>query len=332
MQQAIAFIRKSALKSNLSSFSSLVGEETKIFAVVKANAYGHGAEEVASLLEPFVFGFCVSLVSEGAALRVSGVQKPILVLTPPTEPFEALCAKEYGLTLTAANDSSLQLCLSSGAPYHFAVNTGMNRYGFTPEECKALFRDSSRFSKAEGIYSHLFLASNKKVSREQKKRFEEVCSLAENSLSRPLLRHLAATGGMLLGKEYHFDAVRLGLGLYGYLPNMNRRNSFRKTLKLEKAMFVFAPVVQAHEGKMGGAGYGKGKGKSTVRFGYGDGLYQRAKKGKNGLCMDAFVSEKSLAGNFPVLLDAEKEARKLKTTPYEILCSFGERVERRYVE
>lgn len=326
MQNPVMLVDETALFHNLKQFYSLLSPSVKLCAVVKADAYGHGAETISALLEECVDMFAVSTVNEGCSLRVSGVKKDILTLTPPVSPFEAARAKAYDLILSAGDERSLALCREGKNRVHIALNTGMNRYGFDPNALKALSdRGEFRSVRVEGAYSHLYRAEKESVSKKQREIFLRDCEIVSSVVENPIRKHLAATGGILRGRDYHFDMVRLGIGLYGYLPYQSRK------VRLKRAMKVFAPVVSSSCGVLHGCGYGEGKGVSTVRFGYADGLFKRAGLGKNGLCMDAFVSEKKLSGMVPVMEDADSLAKRMGTIPYEVLCSFGERVERIYV-
>lgn len=99
MQKSISVIDLGAISRNVTYIKSLLGG-AKFYAVVKADAYGHGAERVSAHIERLVDGFCVAITEEGAALRVAGITKPVLVLTPLTSRDDALAAEFYNLTVT----------------------------------------------------------------------------------------------------------------------------------------------------------------------------------------------------------------------------------------
>lgn len=88
MQKTLSKISLPSLRNNAARVKALLGG-AKFFAVVKADAYGHGAEEVANYIEDLADGFCVAIVEEGIALRVAGIMKPVLVLTPPLDKYDA---------------------------------------------------------------------------------------------------------------------------------------------------------------------------------------------------------------------------------------------------
>lgn len=325
-----------AIAENLSALKEEANAK-KFCAVVKADAYRHGAVRVAGEIENSADMFAVATSDEAVSLRFAGIKKDILILSPAAEgEIERLIP--YGIIFTASSYSSLG-ALNAAADKadkvvraHIKVNTGMNRYGFSVSE----FSSGKLFSAlknaenvyAEGIYSHFYNPSDEAVRERQFSEFIFAASRAEKALERPLIKHVAATGGVAAGGgRYALDMIRCGLGLYGYSP-------VKGTVKLKPAMSVYAPVTERRGFVCGGAGYGGeytgGKKEfSTVRFGYGDGL-----PFIDSLCMDAFVmptdriyKEKYVC----VLKSAEDIALKYGTSVYKVLCSVSGRVEKRYI-
>lgn len=312
---------------NASKFKALIGDSL-LCAVVKANAYGHGAIEVASYIDKKVDMFAVATVDEAVSLRIGGINKDILVLTPPLDASDVERGINFGVIFSVGDEKSLCLLLGAEkeARAHVAVNTGMNRYGFSPH---GLNRAAERFLctnvRIEGIYSHLYLCDDEAESARQLALFKECAEYIQERAGKMLIKHIAATGGALRGKEYYLDMVRVGLGLYGYLPFASDR------IETERAMKVYAPVSARADFVPGGCGYRRGRGKSTLRFGYADGLSRALFSERGALCMDALVSEEGERGDFLLVFDdADEAAKKLNTISYEILCSFSERTERRY--
>ncbi len=337
MQNNLALISLPKIRSNAQKIRASAGR-TPLFAVVKDDAYGHGAEEVALALEEQVCGFAVASLDEGAALRVAGVSKDILVLTPVLSEEEALRACAYGLILTVSSLATLHILLRAKEAYslfprvHIAVNTGMNRYGFRAENlvraCREM-KDAGLF--AEGIYSHLYAPEDGSAREQQTERFAAACSAAKRYFP-DAVRHLSATGGILAGEKYRFDAVRSGIALYGYLPR-----GFEGALCLSPAMKVYSHVVQSGTFTGGGVGYAAAEREygalSTLRLGYGDGFFRAGGLGGIGkLCMDAYIREGAgRAGQKRLVLrDAEEYARRHGTISYEVLCRIGGRAEKVY--
>ncbi len=343
MQKVIAKIHLNHIVENAKYFKKITGVD--LCAVVKADAYGHGAEEVALSLFPYADSFAVAITDEALKIRTASCGKEILILSPPLCEEEILSASYNDFTLTVPDlytarrivDACQKHLLS--AKVHLKVNTGMNRYGMSAQElgktCKYLARYP--FVKVRGIYSHLY-DFDRRVCESQKADFTKRVSLAKNYFP-DITVHLSATYGALLGKEYAFDMVRIGLGLYGYLPTPKLQ------APLKKAMSVYAPVVANRKYGYGGAGYGKltkdfyPDRLYTLRLGYADGFLRRKDNGlfgyeanANNLCMDACIRiGKAPRGSFlPVMIDADKTAQKTDTISYEVLCSATRRAERIY--
>ncbi len=338
MQQNLAIVSLKNVRYNAACISRASGN-APLFAIVKDDAYGHGAVEIAHALDNTVKGFAVATVEEGAYLRAAGIQSDILVLTPPTCGEEALRGGVYGLILTVSSLASLSLAQKVGGVYgvklraHLAVNTGMNRLGFRPERVKSACKRCKEVGiYVEGIYSHLYAPANEGASEKQRELFLRATEDSQEIYPK-IFRHLSATGGILLGEKYRFDGVRSGIGLYGYLPN-----GFENRLPLKPAMKVYSTVVQSGKFIGGGVGYAsatKDYGNlKTLRLGYGDGFFRAGMERAIGnLCMDAHIreGESRLGRRELVFDDAEKYARERGTIVYEALLRMGERTVKRYV-
>lgn len=343
MQKVKAEIHLASIRRNAEKFSALTG--TKVCAVVKANAYGHGAETVVGALVNTVDAFAVALVEEAISIRACACGKDILVLTPPTTEEEAYHIAVNGFTATLSGMDTAQLLRDTCRKFrvfakaHIKLNTGMNRYGADVDEfirvCQYLTDDP--FVKVTGCYSHLY-TTDTLVSEKQRGLFltaERVCKRYFPFATA----HLSATYGATLGRAFAFDMVRIGIGLYGYCPTEN-------VLGLEKAMTVKAKVVQQRTYAFGGAGYGlatveKGEKLGVLRFGYADGFLRKRENGVDGwqeqancLCMDACLRKNGAKiGEWtPILTDAEKVAKETGTIAYEVLCASTRRAEFSYDE
>lgn len=298
------------------------------YAVVKADAYGHGAEEVAHAIEDIVDGFCVAITDEGVALRVAGIDKPVLVFTPPLGRDDVERARFYSLDVTVNSAETARLL--RGLRCHIKVNTGMNRNGCNirelPEVLGALDGDG-----IISIYSHMYAPENEGASRRQKELFGRALSLARER-NPHIFGHLSASGGLLRGGDYLFGGVRCGILLYGYAPNGFKVNSFKPALK------VYARRTQSTEFIGGGVGYSfadKNYRKLNVyRLGYADGFFRGVPLGEKTLCMDAYISDGGAGGEDIkcVMDDADLYARRAGTISYEVLTSVTKRSQRVYLK
>ena len=224
MQRNRAIVRLSYISENAEKFAALAGG-AKLCAVVKADAYGHGAETVAPALEGVADCFAVALVGEGAALRLAGVRKDVLVLVPPLCEEEVLRGISYGLIFTVGDAQDYALIASVCKKYglcarcHIKANTGMNRFGFDLPAFRAFAagRLCGNVS-AEWIYSHFYRPEHAETAARQFSLFVEFCREGERAFGK-LIRHIAATGWTIASPDYRLDMVRIGIGLYGYLPD-----------------------------------------------------------------------------------------------------------------
>lgn len=323
MQNTIAKINLAAIKSNAQHLKTL-SKGAQLFAVVKADAYGHGAIPVARALSPVADMFCVAIVDEGVELRAAGISSPILVFTPPMDGDDAARMSAYGLTATVADERSARLC--RGLCVHIKINTGMNRYGCPPPQLEQLLNMLGGCC-VQGVYSHIYAPQSPKDCAEQLKAFSH-CAAIVRAKYPQTIAHLAATAGIYLGEDYFFDAVRPGIGLYGYTPQGFEDNC------LTPALAVYARRVQTFTPPYGGGcGYMQAQKDyqtlSSYRAGYADGFARTSPLGEGNLCMDAFVSKDS-EEEVCIFSDAETYAAGCNTISYEALCAVTKRSLRVY--
>lgn len=340
MRGLVAIIDTGAIRRNAIALKTYT--KRKLCAVVKADAYGHGAEHVVCALDGVADSFAVATCLEGVAVKIAACGREILVLTPPTslEETEELAAE--GLSVTVADLVTARYAASvaskTGAVrVHLKTNTGMNRYGMNDKllgrVCKYLAAEKN--VKVEGLYSHLYDLSEAETSRAI---FERHRRIFLRYFPRGIC-HLSATGGTAKGEAFFYDTVRIGLGLYGYVPD-----GVVAPVALEKAMRVYAEVAASRKYSFGGCGYGKTdtverakkSGVSVLSFGYADG-YPTAgtvlREQANGLCMNAcLVLGRKKRGTYAeILTDADESAKRSGTISYETLCKAAWRAERIYV-
>lgn len=323
MQKTLSVINLSAIRSNAQLVRSLIGNRF-FYAVVKAEAYGHGGAEVALEIQDIADGFCVAIADEGVELRVGGVNKPILVLTPPLDKEDVEKCAFYNLTPTVGSADSARLVRGMGC--HIAINTGMNRYGCHSEELDKVLEILPK-SSAEGVFTHLYAAQNARLSNEQYNAFTQALQTVK-AHSPEALAHMAASGGILRGGKYLLDGVRCGLMLYGYAP------SGFKISGLKRALTVYARLAQSTDPTGRGVGYNVADRQYsrlyTYRSGYADGFARGVPLGEKTLCMDTFISTQK-RDLLPVMTNADVYANKVGTISYEVLCSVTRRSERVYI-
>ena len=339
-----AFISIKNLLFNAKAIKDALPKSVKFCAVVKADAYGHGAEKVASALYPYADCFAVATPKEGVALRVSGIDKEILVLTK-TFAEDAGIAARYGLTLTVSDLNDLKIYSRAAKKaktcvrVHIKYDTGMNRQGLSgvKELSDALLYIKTHKSiELCGLYSHFALPEDD-ISRNSAISKFLVAKKIVKGYNKNAICHISASGGFLKGE--FFDMVRVGILLYGYKPFPADGICVRKVMK------VYAPVVKVRRLKKGEPMlYGEKRSEIArtvflVRYGYADGLNRKEIAGQfNNRCMDvtAVTERKAVrridgAEYVAVMDDAEKLARAYKTISYEILVKCALRAEKIYV-
>ncbi|MFA6273425.1 MAG: alanine racemase [Candidatus Paceibacterota bacterium] len=225
-----------AIEKNYKIFRSLINPKTKLMAVVKSNAYGHGligfAKELGRLGADW---FGVDSVMEGLALRREGIKVPILVLgyTLPDKFKEAV---DNDISLTISNFETLEAVqkekFSKPLKIHIKVDTGMHRQGFLIEDLPKVL--SFLQANVEGLYTHFAAAKNPAFPEYTKKQIAEFekwrTAFTKAGLS-PIC-HTSATAGAMIFPQAQFDLVRIGIGLYGLWPAKEIESYFTNKISL----------------------------------------------------------------------------------------------------
>jgi alanine racemase len=218
-----------AVRHNIRAINDLLGPSSRVWAVVKTNAYGHGLVEVArAAAEAGAAGLAVAAYAEGAKLRRAGVQAPILLLWAG-DPRRAAGIVRLGLTQTVC-DEAMPRALSRAAQrlglparVHLKIDTGMGRLGVAPQEAAsyAQFLSTLPGIRLEGVFSHLASAEAEDAgyARLQFRRFSDALASLTAAGVQPGVRHLANSAAALRFPEMRLDGVRAGLLTYGIRPD-----------------------------------------------------------------------------------------------------------------
>ncbi len=377
MGKSIARIYLDNFAHNMQEIKKIAPNK-KICLAIKANAYGHGLVKIAQKAHDLGIDFLsVATVGEGIELRNAGITEPILLLS--------LCHKDeiadlitYSLTPLVADSDFIDILYSEfqnsskkSFPVHLKIDTGMARHGVQQNEALEL---AKYIQKKEGLFiegtcthfavSDSVLDEDIAFTKKQLAIFTEtVAILNKNDIDTGIL-HCAASGGILVHPDAHFDMVRPGILSYGYYPSNELSEYFR-----EKDKYTFLPVMELVTyvvalksiEKDESVSYGR-KWKAleqtqiaTLSIGYGDG-YNRKLSGKfsvtikdkqyqliGRICMDQCVitlnkktevkrwDEAILFGPNKHCSSALDIANHLDTIPYEVLCAVSSRVERKYI-
>ncbi len=326
-------------------------------AVVKADAYGHGATLVARALSDLVDAFCVATVDEGLALRSAGIRQRIMVLAEPSvEAAEACVASELEPFVETATfvDAIAKAAAERGvrAPVHLDVDTGMHRTG-VPDSAAASLATRARQVGLDvvGVASHLACADGgprHPTTQEQLTRFARVAA----DVAAPE-RHLLASAGLLLMPEARFERVRVGLALYGYHPARRDEPELAPVLRLVSRVVRLEPLSAGQAVSYGHRRrFEEPTDVATVPIGYADGVPRNAFEA--GLRFVARGQALPIAGTVTMdhtmlaaprgllevgdevellgdAVDAWEWATRLGTIPYEVLARIGPRVPREAV-
>lgn len=258
-----------ALDSNIDAIRAKVGERVDILAVIKANAYGHGAVEFAHRLEEKVQYFAVATLEEALELREHGIKLPIMLLgyISPSQ-YEEAMANDIIVTITnyeeAKSLSNQALALQPGKPakFHIALDTGMTRIGFVmnSESVAEVVKISQLPGiEMEGMFSHFSCAdmSNKAYTNMQKESYDWfVGRLAAEGVEIPR-KHLCNSAGIIEFDDHRFKMVRAGIILYGLYPSKEVRHDEVKLTPVMswKSHVVDVKLVQPGHGVSYGATY-----------------------------------------------------------------------------
>ncbi len=338
------------LRENARALIGKSGPGVKSMAVVKSNAYGHGAALVAHALNGHVYALGVATVEEGITLRNSGVITPILVFAP-VDRTTVNDYKTYNLVAVAGSYEELKM-LSASVSFHLEFDTGMGRLGFDPEQWPQILGTiREKELRPSGIMTH-FATADKAGSgkaQEQLRRFQKLLDEMGEWKDNKII-HAANSGAVLHYPGAAFDLVRFGISLYGFAPDpVEEMEELKPVLSWKTRVAACKPIKKGetvsyeanwtapHDGWL-----------IVIPVGYSDGirrgLSNRIKMNVRGMrlpqvgsiTMDYTMLFSDVAvetGEIVSILgedamQADEWARILDTITYEILCGIHPKIER----
>lgn len=363
---AWAEVSAEAIQHNVQTIAGLVAP-SRVWAVVKANGYGHGALLAARAARAGgAEGLCVALVQEGVSLREAGVEGPILLLSE--QPPDALAAVvHHRLSLAIYSHAQLAALVTSGAtghPVHLKVDTGMRRVGAATHEALALADAiaASRAAQFEGLFTHLAVADepDHPFTIAQLDRFDEVIAGLAAAGHHPRLVHAANSAGALACPRARYGLVRAGIAVYGLSPGpavVPLCASLRPALSLHARVSHVKRVAAGDRISYGlRHTFARDTTVATLPIGYADGVPRRLHAAGGTvllggvprpivgvITMDQLMvdcgDDPVQVGEHAVLIGRQGDraitaadwAAALGTIDYEIVCGLSARIERRAV-
>ncbi len=365
VHETILEVDLNAVVNNLNYYRSFLKPETKLVCMVKADAYGAGAVEVAKTLQEHRVDYlAVAVADEGVELRRNGITQNIMIMNPEMTAFKTMFDYDlepevYSFRLMEALIRAAEKEGITGWPVHIKLDTGMHRLGFDPEKdmdevIARLKRQTAIIPRS--VFSH-FVGSDSddfdNFSRMQFEKFDAASRRLQEAFSHKILRHMDNSAGIEHFPERQLDMCRLGLGLYGVDPRNNRILSTVSTLKTTILQLRHVPKEET-------VGYSrKGVLKrdsliAAIPIGYADGLNRHLGRGAcyclvNGqkapyvgnICMDVAMIDVTdipdvhegdtveiFGKNLPVTVLSDA----IETIPYEVLTAVSQRVKKVYYQ
>ena len=364
VHETILEVDLNAVVENLNHYRSFMKPETKIVCMIKADAYGAGAVEIAKTLQDHRVDYlAVAVADEGVTLRKAGITQNIIVMNPEMSSFKTLFDYDlepevYSFRLMDALIQAARKEGITGWPVHMKLDTGMHRLGFDPRHDIDKLIDRLKHQTAiipRSVFSHFVGSDNDdfdNFSAHQFELFDEGSKKIQAAFSHKILRHMDNSAGIEHFPERQMDMCRLGIGLYGVDPRTNGILSTVSTLKTTILQLRNVPKEET-------VGYSR-KGKlerdsviAAIPIGYADGLNRKlgnrhcyclvnGQKAEyvGNICMDVAMidvtdipcqegdSVEIFGKNLPVTVLSDV----LETIPYEVLTSVSNRVKRVYYQ
>lgn len=364
VHETILEVNLNAVVENLNYYRSFLKPETKMVCMIKADAYGAGAVEIAKTLQDHRVDYlAVAVADEGVTLRKAGITANIMIMNPEMTAFKTMFDYDlepevYSFRLMDALIKAARKEGITGWPVHIKLDTGMHRLGFDPIHDIDEVIDRLKHQNAiipRSVFSH-FVGSDSDdfdaFSAHQFELFEQGSQKLQSAYSHKILRHMDNSAGIEHFPERQMDMCRLGLGLYGVDPRDNRILHTVSTLKTTILQLRHVPAGDT-------VGYSR-KGKierdsviAAIPIGYADGLNRhlgnrhgyclvRGQKAEyvGNICMDVAmidVTDVPCQEGDPVEIFGEHLpvtvlSDEIDTIPYEVLTAVSNRVKRVYFQ
>ena len=347
-----------ALVDNLNYFREKT--PARVAVMVKAFSYGSGTREIASLLQYHRVDYLmVAFADEGIELRAAGITLPIAVMNPEREAFDNMITfglepEIHALDLLTDFEEALRKHGVKRFPVHLKLNTGMNRSGLDERDIPALldFFRTPRTLYPRSLFSHLAgsdEAIHDDFTREQVARFEQMTQAIQAHFDYPLWRHILNSAGIERFPQYHFDMVRLGIGLHGISATgapLQPVSTFKSHIAAIREVESGQPIGYSRKG------YTRRPSRiAIIPVGYADGLNRLLSNGVGEVflkgtrvpiignismdsCMVDITDTTAAIGDevelFGKHIPVTEIATKINTIPYEVLTGVSQRVKRVY--
>jgi len=357
--QTVLEVNLTAMVHNLHVYTRFLRPGAKIMVMVKAAGYGSGPVEVARLLEYHRADYLgVAYTDEGIELRQAGVRLPILVLNPDPISFDALVRfnlEPEVYSLKQLNELVAHCKGGKSVRVHVKLDTGMHRLGFTSTDLNVLCHllAENPHIHVASVFSHLVGSDSPlhdAYTHEQAAKFQDMSASLMVHLGYPVLRHLVNTGGIARFPEYHFDMVRLGIGLYGVdgspiQSELRVVHTLKATISQIKTLKAGMTVGYNRMGLLE-----RDSRVATITVGYADGLLRLAGNGRysvkllgklaptmGNVCMDMTMIDvtdipEAQEGDEVILFGQSPRVQELatcmQTIPYEVFTNIAQRVKR----
>ena len=348
-----------AIKHNFRYFKHKISLDTKMMCMVKAFGYGSGTFEVSKTLQDLGADYLgVAFADEGVLLREAGIKVPIMVMNTDAQTMNLL--NQYHLepvVYSAANlNEYMNLLGAAHGEIHLEIDTGMHRLGFGATEILDSVRLIPKNIKVKSIFTHLAVSEDAlkdTFTDGQAKVYYETVAKIESILGYSVIKHISNTGGIQRFAHLQSDMVRLGIGLYGLMPDGSENKDLQTVATLSSTITQIHTVLPFE-----GIGYGQHDPDSserkiaTIAMGYADGLSRRFGKKVGGvlingifaqfvgnICMDMAMvdvtgidcQEGDSVEIFGKNLSINEMSHRGGTISYEILTNISQRVPRIYL-
>lgn len=357
-------INLKALVDNVNFFKSKLRPETKIMAMIKANSYGTGSFEIAQTLEHQKIDYLgAAYADEGVELRKAGITLPIMVMNPEQSSYSSII--DFKLEPEIYSSRVLDLfvqtlkekSITEAYPIHLKIDSGMNRLGFRAEQIEELIQKlkSEKSLVVKSIFTHLATADmpeEKDFAQEQLRIFDEIYDKISVELNIKPVKHALNSPGIIHFPEHQYDAVRLGIGMYGISDDEETQKQLKNVVTFKTVISRISEIEAGETVSYGRRFKAERKTRiATLPVGYADGIRRSLGNGVGSVnvhgklvpivgtvCMDMLMldvtdcpckegDEVIIFGENPSISEI---AEQMATIPYEVLTSISSRVKRVY--